>query len=99
MNRLKIPSLAGLAVLALVVVFTAGCGGSGKKASSTTTSATTTTNSTTISTPATDSTVAAQGPSKFKAKTLVVAAGATYAPNEVIGSNGNTEERIDQDRG
>src|SRR2546422_6843407 len=99
MNRLKIPSLAGLTVLALVVVLTAGCGGSGKKASSTTTSATTTTNSTTISTPATDSTVAAQVPSKFKSKTLVVAADATYAPNEFIGSNGKTGEGMDPDLG
>jgi polar amino acid transport system substrate-binding protein len=97
MNRLKIPSLAGLTVLALVVVFTAGCGGSGKKASSTTTSATTTTTSTTISTPATDSTVAAQVPSKFKSKTLVVAADATYAPNEFVGSNGKTVEGMDPD--
>jgi polar amino acid transport system substrate-binding protein len=97
MNRLKIPSLAGLTVLALVVVFTAGCGGSGKKASSTTTTAATTTTATTISTPATDSTVAAQVPSKFKSKTLVVAADATYAPNEFIGSNGKTVEGMDPD--
>jgi len=99
MNRLKIPSLAGLTVLALVVVFTAGCGGSGKKASSTTTTAATTTTATTISTPATDSTVAAQVPSKFKSKTLVVAADATYAPNEFIGSNGKTVEGMDPDLG
>ena len=97
MNRLKIPSLAGLTVLALVVVFTAGCGGSGKKAATTTTSATTTTTGGTISTPATDSTVAAQVPSKFKSKTLVVAADATYAPNEFIGSNGKTVEGMDPD--
>ena len=99
MNRLKIPSLAGLTVLALVVVLAAGCGGSSKKASSTTTSATTTTTGGTISTPATDSTVAAQVPSKFKSKTLVVAADATYAPNEFIGSNGKTVEGMDPDLG
>jgi polar amino acid transport system substrate-binding protein len=97
MHRLKTPSAAGLAVLALVAVLAAGCGGSSKKAATTTTSATTTTTGGTISTPATDSTVAAQVPSKFKSKTLVVAADATYAPNEFIGSNGKTVEGMDPD--
>ena len=99
MHRLKTPSAAGLAVLALVAVLAAGCGGSSKKAATTTTSATTTTTGGTISTPATDSTVAAQVPSKFKSKTLVVAADATYAPNEFIGSNGKTVEGMDPDLG
>ena len=99
MNRLKIPSLAGLTVLALVVVFTAGCGGSGKKASSTTTSGTTNTTSTTISTPATDSKIAAEVPAKFKSKTLTFATDATYAPNEFIGSNGKSIEGMDPDLG
>jgi len=99
MNRLKIPSLAGLTVLALVVVFTAGCGGSGKKASSTTTTAATTTTATTISTPATDSKIAAEVPAKFKSKTLTVATDATYAPNEFIGSNGTSIEGMDPDLG
>ena len=99
MHRLKTPSAAGLAVLALVAVLVAGCGGSSKKASSTTTTAATTTTGGTISTPATDSTVAAQVPSKFKSKTLVVAADATYAPNEFIGSNGKTVEGMDPDLG
>ena len=97
MHRLKTPSAAGLAVLALVAVLAAGCGGSSKKAATTTTSTTTGTTSTTISTPTTDSTVAAQVPSKFKSKTLVVAADATYAPNEFIGSNGKTVEGMDPD--
>jgi polar amino acid transport system substrate-binding protein len=97
MHRLKIPSLAGLTVLALVVVLAAGCGGSSKKAATTTTSATTT--STTISTPATDSTIAAQVPAKFKSKTLTVATDATYAPNEFIGSNGTSIEGMDPDLG
>jgi polar amino acid transport system substrate-binding protein len=98
MHRLKIPSLAGLAVLALVVVLAAGCGGS-KKASSTTTTTTTATTTTanTISTPATDSKIAAEVPAKFKSKTLTVAADATYAPNEFIGSNGKTVEGMDPD--
>ena len=97
MHRLKTPSAAGLAVLARVAVLAAGCGGSSKKAATTTTSTTTGTTSTTISTPTTDSTVAAQVPSKFKSKTLVVAADATYAPNEFIGSNGKTVEGMDPD--
>jgi polar amino acid transport system substrate-binding protein len=94
---LKTPSAAGLAVLALVAVLAAGCGGSSKKAATTTTSATTT--STTISTPATDSTIAAQVPAKFKSKTLTVATDATYAPNEFIGSNGTSIEGMDPDLG
>jgi polar amino acid transport system substrate-binding protein len=99
MHRLKIPSVAGLAVLALVVVLAAGCGGSGKKASSTTTTAATTTTASTITTPATDTKIAAEVPAKFKSKTLVVAADATYAPNEFIGSNGKTVEGMDPDLG
>jgi len=97
MHRLKTPSAAGLAVLALVAVLAAGCGGSSKKAATTTTSASTT--STTISTPATDSTIAAQVPAKFKSKTLTVATDATYAPNEFIGSNGTSIEGMDPDLG
>jgi polar amino acid transport system substrate-binding protein len=100
MHRQKIPSLVGLASLGLVVALAAGCGG-GKKASSTTTSTTTntTTTTTTIATPATDSKVAAEVPAKFKSKTLTVAADATYAPNEFIGSNGKTVEGMDPDLG
>lgn len=97
MHRLKTPSAAGLAVLALVAVLAAGCGGSSKKAATTTTSTTTT--STTISTPATDSTIAAQVPAKFKSKTLTVATDATYAPNEFIGTNGTSIEGMDPDLG
>jgi polar amino acid transport system substrate-binding protein len=96
MHRLKIPSVAGLAVLALVAVLAAGCGGS-KKASSATTTAATTTTATTIATPATDSKIAAEVPAKFKSKTLTVASDATYAPNEFIGSNGKTVEGMDPD--
>src|SRR6185369_1111074 len=36
---------------------------------------------------------------KFKSKTLVIAADATYAPNEFIGSNGKTVEGMDPDLG
>ncbi len=42
-------------------------------------------------------TVAAQVPSKYKSKTLKVAADATYAPNEFIGSNGHTVVGMDPD--
>jgi polar amino acid transport system substrate-binding protein len=97
MHRLKTPTVAGLAVLALVAVLAAGCGGSSKKASSTTTSAAGTTTAATITTPATDSKIAAEVPAKLKSKTLVVAADATYAPNEFIGSNGKTVEGMDPD--
>jgi polar amino acid transport system substrate-binding protein len=97
MHRQKIPSLVGLAVLALVVGLAAGCGGSSKKVSSTTTTAATT--ATTTSTPAVNSKVAAEVPAKFKSKTLIVAADATYAPNEFIGSNGKTVEGMDPDLG
>lgn len=94
MQRRNLLSLAGLVPLVLVVALAAGCGGSGKKASSTTTASTT---ATTISTPAVDSKVAAQVPATFKSKTLVVAADATYAPNEFIGSNGKTVVGMDPD--
>ena len=94
MHRQKIPSLAGFVFLALVVVLAAGCGGSSKKASSTTSTTTTTT-----STPAANSKVAAEVPAKFKSKTLIIAADATYAPNEFIGSNGKTVEGMDPDLG
>src|SRR2546423_7096181 len=97
MHRPKTPSVTGLALLALVVVLAAGCGGSSKKASSTTTTATTGTTATTISTPATDSKISAEVPAKLKSKTLIVAADATYAPNEFIGSNGKTVEGMDPD--
>jgi polar amino acid transport system substrate-binding protein len=97
MHRLKTPTVAGLVVLALVAVLAAGCGGSSKKAASTTTTTATSTTATTIATPATDSKVAAEVPAKFKSKTLIVAADATYAPNEFIGSNGKTVVGMDPD--
>jgi polar amino acid transport system substrate-binding protein len=65
----------------------AGCGGS-KKSSSTTTSTTTSLG--------TNSKIATEVPAKIKSKgTLTVAADATYAPNEFIGSNGKTVEGWD----
>jgi polar amino acid transport system substrate-binding protein len=88
----KICLSAGLVTL-LVGLLASGCGGSSKKAATTTsTSAGTTT------TPTVDSTVAAEVPSAIKSKgTLTVAADATYAPNEFIGSNGKSVEGMDPD--
>jgi polar amino acid transport system substrate-binding protein len=79
----------------LVAGLVAGCGSSKKSSSSTTSSATSTTASS--SSPGVDSTVAALVPSKFKSKTLKVAADATYAPNEFIASNGHTVVGMDPD--
>ena len=90
MSRSRVvPRLAlGLALLAL-----AGCGSSSKTSSSSTTS---TTSSTT--TPARNAKVAALVPAAVKSSgTLSVAADASYAPNEFIGSNGKTVEGMDAD--
>jgi polar amino acid transport system substrate-binding protein len=89
-SRSKLIALAG----ALVVVFAlvaAGCGGSKKSAQTTTT---------TTSTAAANSKIAAEVPAKIKSKgTLTVAADATYAPNEFIGSDGHTVEGMSPDLG
>ena len=88
----KICLSAGLVTLILVGLLASGCGGSKKAATTTSTSAGTTT------TPTVDSTVAAEVPSAIKSKgTLTVAADATYAPNEFIGSNGTSVEGMDPD--
>jgi polar amino acid transport system substrate-binding protein len=86
----KLCLLVGLALLSLVALLASGCGGGGKKSASTSTSTST---SSTV-----DSTVAAEVPSAIKSKgTLMVAADATYAPNEFIGSNGTTVAGMDPD--
>ncbi len=90
MRRLKISLLGGLVLVSVVAVLAAGCGGSSKKSSTTTTA-------TTTSATGADATVAAQVPSKYKSKTLKVAADATYAPNEFIASNGHTVVGMDPD--
>jgi polar amino acid transport system substrate-binding protein len=67
----------------------AGCGG-GKKSSSTTT--------TTVTAPSKNATIAAEVPSAIRSKgTLVVAADATYPPNEFIATNGKTVIGMDPD--
>lgn len=86
--------LGSLLPIVLVAALTAGCGSSGKKASSASTPATTTTSS---GSSGANAKVASEVPSKFKSKTLIVAADATYAPNEFIGSNGKTVEGMDAD--
>jgi polar amino acid transport system substrate-binding protein len=92
MHLSKTPLLSGVVLLAFLALLAAGCGGSKKKAASSTTSATTTSSTSTSSAAnvKTDSKIAAMVPAKLKSKTVVVAADATYAPNEFIGSNGKT---------
>jgi polar amino acid transport system substrate-binding protein len=97
MQRHKIPSRAGVVIVALVVGLAAGCGGSGKKSSSTTTAATTGTTGTT-GTPALNRKVAAEVPAAIKAKrTLLVASDAHYPPDEFMGSDGKTVVGMDPD--
>jgi polar amino acid transport system substrate-binding protein len=77
--------------LGLVVLALAGCGSSNSSSTSSTSSAASTT-------PATDSKVAALVPAAVKSSgTLSVAADASYAPNEFVGSNGKTVEGMDAD--
>lgn len=79
----------GLALAATMLVLVA-CGGSSKSS--------TTTTSTNASTPKPDASVVALVPSSVKSKgTLVVAADATYPPNEFIASNGKTVVGMDAD--
>jgi polar amino acid transport system substrate-binding protein len=81
------------AVLAALVAVAAGCGGSKKSSSGSTSSGSTSTSSSTTTTAnvGKDSKIAAEVPAKIKSKgTLTVAADASYAPNEFIGSNGKT---------
>jgi polar amino acid transport system substrate-binding protein len=88
--------LRSIVPLALIAVLAAGCGSSSSKSSATTTSSTTSTTASPSASLA-SSAVSAEVPSKFKSKTLKVAADATYAPNEFIGSNGHTVVGMDPD--
>ena len=91
MSRSKLIALAG-ALVVLVALVAAGCGGGGKKSAETTTA--------TTSTAAANSKIAGEVPAKIKSKgTLTVAADATYAPNEFIGSDGHTVEGMSPDLG
>jgi polar amino acid transport system substrate-binding protein len=92
--RLRSNGLVGIVLVLLAVLGVVGCGGGGKSAATTaaTTAAT--------STPAMNSKIAAEVPEKIKSKgTLIVAADATYAPNEFIGSDGHTVEGMSPDLG
>jgi polar amino acid transport system substrate-binding protein len=76
--------------LGLVVLAIAGCGSSNKTSS--------TSSTTTSKAPAKDAKVAALVPAAIKSSgTLSVAADASYAPNEFVGSNGKTVEGMDAD--
>jgi polar amino acid transport system substrate-binding protein len=80
--------------LGLVVLAIAGCGSSNKTSST----SSTTSSATTSKTPAKDAKVAALVPAVIKSSgTLSVAADASYAPNEFVGSNGKTVEGMDAD--
>jgi polar amino acid transport system substrate-binding protein len=90
-SRSKLTALASALIL-LVALLTAGCGGGGKKTSATTSATTTTATA--------NSKIAAEVPASIKSKgTLTVAADATYAPNEFIGSDGHTVEGMSPDLG
>jgi polar amino acid transport system substrate-binding protein len=89
-SRSKLTALTG-ALIVLLALLAAGCGGSKKSAA--TTAATTTA-------PTANSKIAAEVPASIKSKgTLTVAADATYAPNEFIGSDGHTVEGMSPDLG
>jgi polar amino acid transport system substrate-binding protein len=80
--------------LGLVVLAIAGCGSSNKTSSTSSTASSTTTSKA----PAKDAKVAALVPAAIKSSgTLSVAADASYAPNEFVGSNGKTVEGMDAD--
>jgi polar amino acid transport system substrate-binding protein len=88
------PTIA-FAVLALAASAVAGCGSSNNN---TTSSSSSTSSSTSSTTSGADSKVAALVPAAIKSKgTLTVAADASYAPNEFIGSDGKTVEGMDAD--
>jgi polar amino acid transport system substrate-binding protein len=93
MHRPELSLLGSLALVLVLSLVAAACGGNSKKASSgPATTAATTTGSTA------NSKIAAEVPSKIKSKgTLTVAADATYAPNEFVGANGKTVEGMDPD--
>ncbi len=88
-RRTRVPLFATGAVFSLIALFAAGCS-SGSGSSTSTTS---------VGTPSGQvSSIAAQVPAAIKAKgMLTVAADATYAPNEFIGSDGHTVVGWDAD--
>ena len=88
-NRL----LGGFTLALFVAVGATACGGGSNNESAGTSTTSTATTAVSV-----DSKVAAEVPSKIKSKgTLTVAADATYAPNEFIGSDGKTVVGMDAD--
>jgi polar amino acid transport system substrate-binding protein len=89
------------AALALAAFAVAGCGSSNDNTSSTSSGTSSSTSSSTpasSSAPSKDAAVAGLVPAAIKSKgTLTVAADASYAPNEFIGSDGKTVEGMDAD--
>jgi polar amino acid transport system substrate-binding protein len=94
MQRPKLSLIGPLALVAVVALLATGCG-SNKTSATATTGGTITTAATSA-----NSKIAAEVPGAIKSKgTVVVAADATYAPNEFIGGNGKTVEGMDPDLG
>ncbi len=95
MTRRISRAAASLAALSAVAAIAAGCGSSN---SNTNTTAASTGGGTSTAASGTDQKVAGEVPAAIKSKgTLTVAADATYAPNEFIGSDGHTVEGMDAD--
>jgi polar amino acid transport system substrate-binding protein len=93
-HPIRISYVAGMVFLSTALA-TAACG-SGASTSSGTSASTSATTS--ASSPGQVSSIAAQVPAAVKAKgTITVAADATYAPNEFIGSDGHTVVGMDAD--
>jgi polar amino acid transport system substrate-binding protein len=87
--------LSSATTVALCLVALAGCGSSNDNGSKTKSSAA---SSTGAASGAANPAVAAKVPAKFKSKgSLIVAADASYAPNEFIGDDGKTVEGMDAD--
>ena len=96
---LKLPRLlAGVAVLAVVALIAAGCGSSNNSNTSSAPAAASTGATGATGASGADQKVASEVPASIKSKgTLTVAADASYAPNEFIGSDGHTVEGMDAD--
>ena len=94
MTRSTSRTAASLAALLTAAAIVAGCGSSNNNTNTASTGAASTAGGST----GVDQKVASEVPAAVKSKgTLTVAADATYAPNEFIGSNGHTVEGMDAD--
>ena len=82
-------SVVTTGLLALAAVAVSACGSSSSSSSSTTT--------TTAVNPSKDAAIAATVPAKFQGKPLIVAADASYAPNEFFAADGKTVQGMDAD--